>query len=141
MRRLLAVVSMVVLLLVPALPAAAAGAPLFASLDGPSEVPGPGDRDGRGIALIHLDSQAGEVCWFLFVRRIAPATAAHIHRGSPTVAGPVVVALSAPNAHGLAHGCTEASSDLIAEIRNNPVAFYVNVHNQDYPAGAVRGQL
>jgi hypothetical protein len=34
-----------------------------------------------------------------------------------------------------------APRELILEIIQNPEAFYVNVHNADFPAGAVRGQL
>jgi hypothetical protein len=34
-----------------------------------------------------------------------------------------------------------ASRELILEILQNPEGFYVNVHNADFPAGAVRGQL
>jgi hypothetical protein len=70
-----------------------------------------------------------------------PATAAHIHVGATGVAGPVVVALSAPDASGHASGCATADHDLIKAIRQNPESYYVNVHNTDYPAGAVRGQL
>ena len=29
----------------------------------------------------------------------------------------------------------------VAQILANPAAYYVNVHNADYPGGAVRGQL
>jgi len=141
MRWLLALVSIVALLLVTALPVSAAETPLFTNLDGPSEVPGPGDRDGRGVALIHLDPEGSEICWFILVRRIETAKAAHIHEGSPTQAGPVVVTLSPPKANGLSYGCTEASSELINEIRNDPDDYYVNVHNAPFPAGAVRGQL
>ena len=37
--------------------------------------------------------------------------------------------------------CTDAEDGLIAEIRDNPAHYYVNIHNADFPAGAIRGQL
>jgi hypothetical protein len=52
----------------------------------------------------------------------------------------VVVPLSPPT-NGSSSGCASVDPDLIKEIRQNPKAFYVNVHNADYPAGALRGQL
>jgi hypothetical protein len=41
----------------------------------------------------------------------------------------------------MSSGCTTADPNLVAEIVANPAAFYVNVHNTDYPPGAVRDQL
>ena len=37
--------------------------------------------------------------------------------------------------------CVSAGEDLIKEIRQNPANYYVNVHNADFPDGAIRGQL
>ena len=34
-----------------------------------------------------------------------------------------------------------ASAETITEIGENPDHFYINIHNDEYPAGAVRGQL
>lgn len=82
----------------------------------------------------------GQVCWKLSVSDIGAATAAHIHRGEPGDPGPVVVTLSAP-AEGSSEGCADVERDLIKEILQDPDEFYVNVHNAEYPNGAIRGQL
>jgi len=127
--------------------ASAQGRPFVTTLSGEAEVtadgvPNQGDLDGEGWALITLNQGRGEVCWAIQVSGITlPASAAHIHVGAATTAGPVVVGLSAPDADGLASGCTSAAPELIKAIRQNPDEYYVNVHNADYPAGALRGQL
>lgn len=115
---------------------------LKTSLTGGAEVPGPGDPDGSGTATIRLDQRQGKICFTVKVSAITlPAAAAHIHVGGSTVAGPVVVGLTAPDASGVSFGCVNASAELISAIRANPSNYYVNVHTSDYPAGAVRGQL
>ena len=116
------------------------GRRLTAALTGAAEVPGPGDPDGAGTALITLNQGQNEVCFELTVSNIAAATAAHIHRGAAGVAGDAVVTLTPP-AEGSSKGCVTASADLIKEIRQSPENFYVNVHNAEFPDGAVRGQL
>lgn len=111
------------------------------TLSGAEEIPGPGDPDGEGFAAILLKPQQETVCFYLAVRDIAPAAASHIHRGPAGVAGPVVVGLSPPPTDGSSFGCVTADPALIREIIATPDQFYVNVHNADFPAGAVRGQL
>ena len=117
------------------------GRRLKATLTGAAEVPGPGDPDGRGRAVIRLNQGQGEVCFELTVSNIAAANAAHIHSGASNAAGPVVVTLTPPPTEVSSKGCVSASADLIKDIRQNPGNFYVNVHNADFPDGAVRGQL
>jgi hypothetical protein len=118
----------------------ASGRPFTSALTGAEEVPGPGDPDGSGEVVLTLNQGLGEVCFQLTVSDIAPATAAHIHVGPLGVAGPVVVGLTPPTG-GSSSGCVSADRDLIKDIIKNPDAYYVNVHNADFPAGAVRGQL
>jgi hypothetical protein len=118
------------------------GRKLFATLTGAAEVPGPGDSDGGGKAKINLNQGRGEVCFELGVSNIAVATAAHIHEAPAGQAGPAVVTLAPLPTDGSSKGCVSGvDEDLIKRIRQNPESFYVNVHNADYPDGAVRGQL
>jgi hypothetical protein len=130
---------------------------LVATLDGRSEVaPGAtnsrivGDPDGRGeFYVFGIDGDASTLCYVLTVDGIAPATAAHIHRGAPGTAGGVVASLGAPTDGNAADCLTEGEAGkfpgnppgIVAEILAHPGDFYVNVHNAEYPGGAVRGQL
>ena len=142
--RMAATAGVLIALIVATAPVAVAnGRPLKAQLTGAAEVPGPGDPDGSGIARLRLNQGRGRVCYTIRVEDITlPATGAHIHRGDATVAGPVEVALGAPDETGESQGCvTGVARSLIKEIRKNRSEFYVNVHTTDYPAGAVRGQL
>jgi hypothetical protein len=116
------------------------GRPLATTLTGAAEAPGPGDPDGSGTATIRLNLGRGEVCFELAVSGIAPATASHIHVAPAGVPGPVVVPLAPPTS-GTSSGCVAADSDLIKNIVKNPQEYYVNVHNAEFPAGALRGQL
>lgn len=140
-RRLLILVAGAVALASSFSLATAAGGRTFTTeMSGAEEAPGPGDPDGSGTAVITINRGQGQVCYELTVDNIAPATAAHIHRAPEGVAGPVVVPLGAP-ASGSSSGCVAVDKDLAKEIAKNPAAFYVNVHNAEFPPGAVRGQL
>ena len=117
---------------------------LFAELLGPHESP-PGDPNGYGTAAVSFRG-AGltTVCVTLYVENIDTPTAAHIHAGyGATASGSIVVTLTAPSSGGpgFSTGCVGISSALSNALQNSPYAFYVNVHNTPFPAGAVRGQL
>jgi hypothetical protein len=116
------------------------GGMLSATLTGAAEVPGPGDADGTGTAKITLNEGKGEVCYELTVDKIAPANAAHIHSGAVDKAGPPIATLTAP-ANGTSKGCVALDKDKIKDVMQNPANYYVNVHNAEFPDGAVRGQL
>ncbi|MDX6437482.1 MAG: hypothetical protein QOF45_65 [Gaiellaceae bacterium] len=127
-------------LLVALLPVAVAsgalqkgGTSLHATLTGKVEVP-KGDPDGRGTAEIKITGT--KVCWEIKATKVGSLSAAHIHKGKAGVAGPVVVPFGKTYK---SKGCTTAA--VAAAIKKNPGAYYVNVHNAKYPAGALRGQL
>jgi hypothetical protein len=144
MRRatLLAALVLAVVMIAAVPVVAAQRATLEASLTGEKEVPGPGDSNGRGEAEVKVHN--AKVCYTLTFKRIAPATAAHIHKGGPNVAGPVVVPLfERPNNPVERHisRCVDISRSLSEALREHPGRYYVNVHNEPYPDGAIRGQL
>lgn len=116
------------------------GRPLRTTLSGAAEVPGPGDADGAGTFSARINPGKGELCYELTATMIAPATAAHIHRGAAGTAGPVVIGLQAPT-DGSSEACVTVTRELAMALIQTPQAFYVNVHNTVHPAGAVRGQL
>lgn len=115
--------------------AAQKGGSLHATLTGKVEVP-KGDPDGSGTAEVKITGT--KVCWEIKVAKVGKIVAAHIHKGGPGVAGPVVVPFGKTYA---SKGCTNSTSAIVAAIEKNPGAYYVNVHNATYPGGALRGQL
>jgi len=112
---------------------------LSATLDGNDEVPVKGDPNGRGeVRVFGIDGSTNTLCYVIEVEKIEPATAAHIHEAPEGAAGDVVVTLARPT-DGDSAGCVE--TPLAQEILADPENYYVNVHNDEYPGGAVRGQL
>jgi CHRD domain len=124
----------------------AGGRPLSTDLSGAEEAPGPGDADATGEANLTLNQGQGEVCFDLSWAQVdGTVVAAHIHVGDAGTPGPIVVGLFMGTAFAgtdAASGCvTDVDPDLIKAIRQDPSAYYVNVHSTVFPGGAVRGQL
>jgi hypothetical protein len=130
-----------------AIPAAEARAPvqLSAQLKGSEEVPGPGDPNGKGEAFVNVKRKKRKICFQIEFKRIDEPTAGHIHRGVEGVAGPVKVTLFEDPVGlpvpGAVDGCVKAKKRLVRRIARKPEKFYVNLHNGEYPDGAIRGQL
>jgi hypothetical protein len=115
------------------------GRPLHATLLPQNQVP-PTASSGSGTALVTLNQGQGEVCWDINAANLTtPVILAHIHRGAAGTNGPVVVDFMEP-VNGL-DGCVAADPALIKQIRQDPAAYYVNVHTTRFPGGEVRGQL
>jgi hypothetical protein len=123
--------------------AADGGRKFTTTLTGEAEAPGPGDPDGSGTATLRLNYGQGRVCFTISVSDVAlPVTAAHIHEAPVGEPGPVVIPLfTTPDADGFISGCVSADREEIKETIQHPEEYYVNVHNAEFPGGAVRGQL
>jgi CHRD domain len=109
-----------------------------------------GDPDGRGTAEFTFDTQQGTVCYELEVEGIAqPAEpgpgvgSGHIHF---LAGGGIAVDLETDfqpdkSDEFKASACVEVDSALLQAILENPELFYVNIHNVDFPGGALAGLL
>jgi hypothetical protein len=135
-----------VVLAVPALSGAAGKVVVAAKLKGANEVPGPGDPNGKGDITVTLKAAKRKVCFNLEISKLDGASAAHIHKGAEDVAGPIKVTLFEEDppvsGTGAYEGCVKkVKRKLVRKIRKAPEKYYVNVHNGEYPDGAIRGQL
>ncbi len=125
---------------IPALSAPNQG-PLFASPRGQNEIP---DADPDGIGGFTAIVDGGQFCYGLTVGNLDQPIGAHIHRGNAGENGPVVIPLTPPNSGdpGASSGCvTPSDPAILQQILRRPSQFYVNVHTQAFPAGAIRDQL
>ena len=115
---------------------------LFATLNGAQEVPGPGDGNATGAALVALKPGSNQVCINIRFRRVdGTLSGMHIHQAPRGSSGPIVVDLGSALSTG-GTGCVTAAAGTITAIKNNPSGFYVNVHSTpSFSNGAIRGQL
>jgi hypothetical protein len=119
---------------------APAGSAFFAKLDGEHE-PQPADPDGYGTFSGGFNGV--RLCYGVQVYKIDAPIAAHIHKAPIGTNGGIVVTLNKPvtGPTGQAGGCQNLTTTLAGQIKANPRAYYVNVHTNPFPGGAVRGQL
>jgi hypothetical protein len=116
------------------------GRPLAATLAG---VAGDAttDQDGAGAATFTLNQGHGQICYDVSWTGLAVVSALHIHALAD---GAIVVPLDADAVltDGNAKGCVNGiDKNLIKAIRQHPEKYYVNVHTDEFAAGAIRGTL
>ncbi len=106
-------------------------------LSGADEVPsGSGDPDGSGTATLTIDDATNSISWSITTSNITlPIFLDHIHQGAAGVNGPIVIDFSAQLVGG------PIIDPDVANVLANPAGFYVNVHTNDFQAGAIRGNI
>lgn len=124
------------------------GTILATSLRGANEVPvkgGPavGDKDGAALEFVKVkgDKVSVAVTW----RGTGRPTMLHIHQGAKGTNGGVKIdftkLLGAIKGHHVVGTVKVKDAALLERLKNDPGAFYANLHTAEFPGGAVRGQL
>ena len=109
-----------------------------AAMTAAEETP-PGPAGGTGAATMTIDLAKNTLCYDVsWSKEVGEPNAGHIHKGKKGLAGPIVVPFNLPDKP---KDCVQADNAVLTEIAKDPAGHYVNVHNNLYPGGAVRGQL
>ena len=145
-KRILGMMAVILAALGASTPAAFAEVQVFTVHLSPS-----GDPDGSGVAVVRLNSDQDLVCYSIVVRNIGAPTepgpgvgSAHIHGPLPATGIAIdldTVFMETGTSTYVARDCLSADSDAIDGVIANPELFYVNVHNVQFPGGAVQGSL
>lgn len=110
-----------------------------ASLFGENEVGHEGaGEDAGGDFSGFIDTEAGTLCYYLETYGLDTVTAAHLHKGRDGTNGDPVVVLKSDEEDEV---CVEVEAEVLADIARREQSYYVNVHTEAFPAGAIRGQL
>ncbi|WP_421838982.1 CHRD domain-containing protein [Novosphingobium sp.] len=111
---------------------------LTANLSGANEVGG-GAPEGNGAFRVEINTDTGDFCYTLYGEKIAAPTMAHVHTGAAGANGAPVITMDVTGKGS--DMCIAVEPDKLKPIIANPAGYYVNIHNADFPGGAVRGQL
>ncbi len=126
-----------------------------ANLDAAQEVPAPTGATANANGRAWITDNGTTLTWHLEYNGLTSnAIAAHIHRGAPGVAGPVIVGFTViGRTEAITEGTIDmtvadvatsaaetVSPDSLRTLLNNGNA-YVNVHTSTNGAGEIRGQV
>ncbi len=98
--------------------------------------------EGSGSATVTIDPDQNEVCYEIDLEGVEGTNASHIHEAPEGEVGDVVVDLAYTGDDSGADDCVDGVDEgVLEDILDNPSDYYVNVHTEQLPDGAVRGQL
>ena len=145
---LLVLLALVALLVAPAAGADQPAPTTFvAVLSAGAEVPhcAAATNAARGVAIFHVVDEATGTVEYKIVANNLPGTpfASHIHLAPTGSPGPIIqpLALMPGAENGVIGEGTFTNPTLLAALRADPQAYYVNVHTEVCRSGVIRGQL
>jgi hypothetical protein len=141
LRGLVIVALLVVAALVPASAFATQNTNFGAVLSGDQVVPGPGAPDGSAVAAGTLWPQRpSHVCVGLgSVQGAERPFTAHIHHAPAGQTGPIVSTIEFVPFGG--SSCGDIDKTVLQDITRNFDQYYLDIHTDEFPDGAMRGQL
>ena len=124
----------------------------IAAMNGANERPTPNTSAATGTATYVLTGNS--LSYTIVVNGLTvPASGAHLHRGGPSEAGPIVVPYTVSATQSgtvtsgtidltfpIVSGSSSITGDSLKALLNNGNA-YANVHNSSFLGGEVRGQV
>jgi len=112
------------------------------TLNGAEEVGG-GDPDAVVEAVMRTNETDGIVCidWVSTTNLTLPPSGAHVHIGAAGTNGDIQIIWNVLPGEARDAECHSELISVITAINDDPAGYYLNVHNTEYPNGAVRAQL
>ncbi|MBX7531813.1 CHRD domain-containing protein [Qipengyuania sp. 1XM1-15A] len=117
---------------------AQSGSVLSANLYGEDVVGGGAGEEAYGDFNAYAEPAAQSLCYYLEAKGVGEVTSAHVHSGKRGKNGRELVALQMS---AMDETCTGVSGETIDAMIARPADYYVDVHTDAYPRGALRGQL
>lgn len=142
--RILALAATAAAVIGVASPALAAPVTLTSTMTADEEVPQKGPAGSTGSATLEVNKDTNQVCYTFVTQNLKDqVTGAHIHKGTKGAAGDVFIDLkwTAGNLIGDLKGCVTEDPAKVQALLADAQGYYVNLHTQANPTGAVRGQL
>lgn len=113
------------------------------------EETGGGETGAEGLALLGINEDTNTIDVMAFYDEVTgpfgDAPGFHIHAGARGTDGPIVVTLATgadlDEGDGFYWAEVDAGSFDVGLLLTSPEAYYLNLHSNDHPDGAIRGQL
>jgi hypothetical protein len=110
-----------------------------ADMNGTQETPSV-NTSAIGLAGVFLSQDGSKLRINAVVNGLSgPITGAHLHRGAPKQAGPIVADLTLLVTGNSISGTIDTLAGFLADLKSGNV--YLNVHTASHPNGEIRGQV
>ena len=99
-----------------------------------------GDPDGKRTLKLNLQPSENKICYELSVAGLSGVSRVQISSGSMDQPGTAIVSFS-PISAANANDCATLGHDQVMNLVRSPENYYATVENEEFPSGAIRGQL